>query len=150
MNEVIVQLISGCIGSLGFALVFRLRPRMLAPAALGGLFSYAVYLICASAADGVFLPSLISSAFSTFYAEIAARIMKAPATIFFIPAVIPLVPGSTLYYTMSYAVQGSWELAKQYGFLTLRYALGIAAGVSIIYSAFMMFNRFFKTGKENT
>ena len=149
MEEIIIQLISGCIGSLGFALVFQVRYRMLAPAALGGLLSYGVYLVCEHLSEDIFLSSLISSAFSTFYAEIMARLMKAPATIFFIPAVIPLVPGSTLYYTMSYAVQSNWALVKQYGFLTLRYALGISAGVSLIYAIFMMFTRFLKRRYEN-
>ncbi len=149
MEEVIIQLVSGCMGSLGFALVFQLRSKMLLPAALGGLLSYGVYLVCANLSEDIFLSSMVSSAFSTFYAEIMARIMKAPATIFFIPAIIPLVPGSTLYYTMSYAVQNNWPLVKQYGFLTIRYALGISAGVSLIYAIFMMCTRFLKGQQEN-
>ena len=137
MEEIIIQLISGALGSLGFALVFRLRANRLALAALGGLLSYGVYLLCEYLIKDVFLSSMISSAFSALYAEIVARLMKAPATVFFIPTVIPLVPGSSLYYTMSYAVQSNWKMVSHYGLLTLSYALGISAGVSLVYAIVM-------------
>ena len=65
------------------------------------------------------------------YAEMLAHLRKCPATVFVVPAIIPLVPGSFLYYAMSNAVHGELELARQYGHQTLVCALAIAAGISL-------------------
>ena len=78
------------------------------------------------------MPSLISSAVCAAYAQIAARILKAPATVFLIPEVLPLIPGSGLYYTMSHAVQKHWFLTRYFGYRTMMFALGIAAGICIV------------------
>ena len=106
-----IQLAMAFVGSLGFCMMFRLRAGLLVPASLGGLFCWAVYLTGAQYVEGIFLPSFIASAFAATYAEVLARKLKAPATLFLIPAVVPLVPGSGLYYTISYAVQGDLEVS---------------------------------------
>ena len=66
------------------------------------------------------------------YAELLARFMRTPATLFVIPAVIPLVPGSSLYYAMSCVVQRDLASAREYGTQTLEFALAIAAGMSFV------------------
>ncbi len=66
----------------------------------------------------IFFPSLAASAFGALYAEVLARWLKAPSTLFFIVAMIPLIPGSTLYYSMSCAVYGQRAQASIYGLQT--------------------------------
>ena len=56
--------------------------------------------------------------------------------LFLIPAVVSLVPGGTLYYAMSYAVQGDLEMSGSYGAETVQYVLGIACGMCIIWALF--------------
>ncbi len=138
MQTIIIQLITAMTGSLGFCLVFRLRGRLLLPASFGGLLCWGVYLLGLEAWGGIFVPTLVSSAFAALYAELLARHLKAPATLFFIPAVIPLVPGSTLYYAMYHAEQQLWLQAKDYAVQTALFALGIAAGACLVWAAFEM------------
>ncbi len=133
MNTVI-QLITAFIGSLGFALLFKVRKKFLLAASLGGLFSWGIYLAAVAVNPSVFLASLLASAFSAFYAETWARIGKAPAVLFFIPSVIPLVPGSNLYYTMLGMAVQDWDYAKLNAVLTLKYAFGIALGISAMWA----------------
>ena len=128
------QLVMAFLGSAGFAIMFHLRKNFLAIASLGGLLSWLVYLICAPVMPGYFFPSLAASAFGAFYAEILARVLKAPSTLFFIVAMIPLIPGSTLYYSMSCAVYGQLAQASIYGLQTFQCALGIGAGMSIAWA----------------
>lgn len=134
MNQNVLQLITAMTGSMGFALLFHVRPRLILPAALGGFFNWGIYLISARFLDGVLTPSVITAAFSALYAELMARRFKAPATVFFIPTIIPLIPGSTLYYTMSSMVSKDWNAAREFGYTTAQYALGIAAGASLIWT----------------
>ncbi len=132
MTDILVSLATAFLGSLGFALLFGLRRRYLLPAALGGLLSWGVYLLLNRLLALPFLSCLAASACSVVYSELLARAMHSPATLFVIPAVIPLVPGSSLYYAMSSAVQRDLVSARAYGAETLEYALAIAAGMSFV------------------
>lgn len=135
MEKNIVQLISAFIGSLGFCFVFNVRGKLAFPAAMGGMLCWGVYLLYESALGGIFMPTIIASSFAALYSEVLARIYKAPAPVFLIPTVIALIPGSTLYYAMSYAVSSDWELCREYGTRTGIYALGIAIGISLVWAA---------------
>ena len=144
----IVQLISGMLGSLGFALLFGLRKKYLISASLGGLISWGLYLIGLSFFENIFISCLLASAFCALYSEIVARLQKAPTTLFFITSVVPLIPGSTLYYACSSAVIRDWESAKQYGTITLQYALAIAAGSCIIWALTLTIENIKKSKKS--
>lgn len=137
--ESINQLILAFLGSAGFSMLFKLRKALFVPACIGGMFCWGVYLIGANLIwEGIFVPTLAASAFAAFYSEQLAMKLKVPATILFIPAVVPLIPGSCLYYTMSYAVRKEWEQAGAYWSLTIQYALGIAIGMSLVYAIYQM------------
>lgn len=132
MLEMIIQLLSAFAGALGFAMIFGMRRRYLFFASLGALLGWGVYLLTASLLNSGFLPPLAAAAFSVTYSELMARALKTPATLFVIPAIVPLVPGSSLFYTMSSAVHRDLVSARAYGSQTLESALAIAAGISIV------------------
>lgn len=141
MNNVLIQLLMAPIGSLGFSLLFNQRKSFLFPASLGGLGCWLTFCLTKYMLDAIFVPTIAASAFCAVYAEISARKLKAPATVFFIPALVPLIPGSTLYYTISYLVEKNWDLVRYYGFLTGEYAIGIAAGASLVWGAYDIYLR---------
>lgn len=141
MEKVVIQLITAFLGSLGFAILFHLRRELLFPASLGGLFSWGIYLLGMEVWENVFGACLLAAAFSAFYAEVLARALKAPSTLFFIPTVVPLIPGNPLYQTMSCVVRGDFFMARQDAFLTLQYALAIALGISLLWTFFVMSTR---------
>lgn len=130
---IFVQLVTALFGSLGFALLFKVRNQHLLVASIGGLFCWGIYLLGVSLNLNVFHSCLLASAFAALYSEVFARIKKAPAVLFFIPTVIPLVPGSNLYYTMQGLATKDYVFAKTNAILTLEYALGIAIGISIMW-----------------
>ena len=129
-----VQLIMALLGSAGFAILFHLRRELMAVASFGGLLCWLVYLICEPVMSGYFFPSFVASACGAFYAEVLARVLKVPSTPFFVVAVIPLIPGSTLYYAMDQVVQGYLSLASAYGVRTMQCALGIGGGMSVAWA----------------
>lgn len=73
----------------------------------------------------IFLPVSCGMCLVHCMQEVLARWLKAPSTLFFIVAMIPLIPGSTLYYSMSCAVYGQLAQASIYGLQTFQCALGI-------------------------
>ena len=128
----VIQLVTSLVGALGFALFFNVNPRCIPAASIGGLLTWAVYWLANQAMGQIFVPSIIASTFAAAYAEVAARICRVPTTVFFIIAVIPLVPGRGLFYTMSAVVNADWASFATNGSATLQFAAAIGAGICII------------------
>ena len=135
----ILQLATAFTGSAGFAVLFHTRRQHILPAALGGLFSWGVYLFFEHRGLHYFAACLIAAAFAASWSELMARLAKTPATVFFISASIPLIPGSALYTTMSSLVAGRMERAWDYGVRTALYMTAIATGVSLVNALIVMY-----------
>lgn len=136
MKNEIIQVLSAFIGTFGFSVLFNVRGKRLFFASLGGLIAWLFFVIFK-----IFIPSEVTIYFivaliASLYAEIMARLLKTPTTTFIITALIPLIPGSSLYYTMSYAFQSDLEKFMNKGIYTLELASSLALGV-IIASAFI-------------
>ena len=140
METYLIQLITATIGSFGFAMIFNVNRKLLLPASLGGLFAWAVYLLCTELVGwNLLVSNLAAAAFCQVYSEVFARVMKTPATVICIPSVIPLIPGGALYNTMYSAVHQNWDQCKHYGYQTLQTTLGIAVGISFVSAILYIF-----------
>ena len=95
---------------LAFAGIFEVKkPRILLLSSLTGAAGWAVYILAAPLGD-VVLRSLVATLVLALLSEVLSRVLKAPATIFLIVGIIPLVPGGGLYYTMYYLVNSDLDL----------------------------------------
>lgn len=128
----VIQLMTSFVGALGFALFFNVNPRHIPVASVGGLLTWAVYWLLNQALGQIFVPCIVASTFAAAYAELVARACRVPATVFFIIAVIPLVPGRGLFYTMSAVVNADWTAFAAQGSATLQFAAAIACGICIV------------------
>lgn len=124
-----IQIITGCLGTLGFSILFNNRGKKLVLATVGGLLSWAVFLLPEPLLPGEAVRYLLSAATITVYAEVLARLEKTPTTTFLVPSMIPLIPGGALYYTMNYALNKQWSQFAQQAFYTLQLALSLAVGI---------------------
>ena len=122
----IEQILSAFVGSVGFALFFNMKGKQLAAAGIGGALTWIVYLLVQPGFDDYFVPYLIASLFVGLFAEIMARVGKAPATIFLTTAAVPLIPGGGLYYTMLGIVEKNEEVMLTNANNTITIALAIA------------------------
>ena len=117
-----VQTLMGCIGSVGFAVLFNIRGRKLLLAAGGGALAWAVYLACTCNGLDIFA--------GLFFATLAAAL----ASELLVPMLIPLIPGGDLYYMMSFLVRGQYEAFGQYAQRVLTEAGAIALGIICVAS----------------
>ena len=129
MMDKLIQILMAYLGSLGFNLLFNIRGRKLLIASFGGMLSWVVFLALEPLLPGEAIRFFLSAAAVTVYGEIFARIEKTPTTTFLVPSVIPLIPGSSLYYTMNYALNKQWAEFSHRGFYTLQLALSLAVGI---------------------
>ena len=139
-NE-IFQIIAAFIGSFGFAILYNIRGKKLAFAALGGFLSWSLFLLLGLFIESETIGYLIVSAIVTFYSEIMARALKTPTTTFITTALIPLIPGGSLYYTIANAFEGNIESFLKNGVITLKLAIALALGVVVITALVNLINR---------
>ena len=66
------------------------------------------------------------------YAEVMARVNRAPATIFLTAAAVPLIPGGSLYYTMAGLVNGDESMLAESGSAAVTIALAISLGFVVV------------------
>ena len=130
--KLLVQLVTSAIGSVGFAMIYRVAGKYLPLAALGGVLTFAVYYTVEFFGLGVFAAAMLSSAFSALFSEVFAKICRAPVSIFLLPCSIPIVPGSALYYTMANFIAKDFALAWHYLGIALGVGLGIACGIVVV------------------
>lgn len=142
-----VQLITAFLATAGFALFCGERRMFIPVAALGGVICWGTYLLFDYFGTGLFFSSLVSSVFAAVYGETCARILKAPAVIFFTPAVISLIPGRTFYYCAAAIVENNFASAGNYAWQTAQCALAIAAGIGIVLSVFDGIEKLRKKGQ---
>ena len=127
----------------GFCLVFEIKkPSFIFFASLIGAVAWAVYLLMANWFHfSAVISNLIATVAMSVLAELLARILKAPTTIFLVIGIVPLVPGGGLYYTMSHLLDGELELFTQRGLNTIAAAGAIAVGVSLVSSIARMIRK---------
>lgn len=129
MTPVLIKIIAGFISTIGFAILFRLKPVHWIFAALDGLLACGFYFLFIDIFDSALMPNLLSALICAFAAEIFARLAKAPSTVFLLPGIIALVPGGSLYYSMSNLLNANYIEAGHYLLLTAEVAIAIGGGI---------------------
>lgn len=133
-----IQCIAGLVGTLGFGLMFNMHGRGIPFALLGSVISWSVCVLCMRLGLAEPIAYLIAAAVSAVYAEIMARIRKFPATSYLMCALVPLIPGSGIYYTMDFIRRGMLPEAYDKGMLTAAIAGSMAVGVLLVSTGFRM------------
>lgn len=120
---------------LPFSLIFNIRGRAVWISALGGALGWLVFLLLRPIGNEMIRFFFAACAIS-LYAEVMARVNAMPVTIFQMVALLPLVPGGGIYYTMEYYVLGDTARFIETGLNTLGIAGSLAMGVLLISSLF--------------
>ena len=151
MNDMryMMELTTAFLGSLGFALLFHVRRQKLLLASLGGLLAWGIYLLMGVASDQDVVRYFAASVVLTVYAEVLARVVKCPATLFIIIGAVPLIPGGSLYHTMEYFMRSDMAACSAQGLTTMLLAVAIAVGILFPTSIFQLVYRLGATVKKS-
>lgn len=120
--------------SLAFAIVFNIPRNKLLLSALGGMLGQLVYVVFQLFISNDVILYLLATIAISLYAEVLARLTKSPTTIYLAVALIPLVPGGGIYYTMLYFINGEMDLGITTGVHTLLISGALAVGIIMISS----------------
>lgn len=119
----------------GFCLLFNIRGKDIFFTALGGSLGWLVYLLLNFLANDIFQFFLATTA-TAVYSEIMARVFKKPATEYQVVALLPMVPGGGIFYTMEYCVIGNNAMFSQTGLHTLGISGALAMGILLVSTLF--------------
>lgn len=140
MEHGIIQCITAFTACIGFGIVFNLRKgKELFFAAFGGMMGWLIYLLCSPLQNDI-LQSLIATIVLAVYADVMARVFKSPVTGFVLIALLPMVPGGGIYYTMEYCINGDTARFVESGLHTLGVAGALAIGVLLVSTSSRMWS----------
>lgn len=88
------------LAALGFAMLFNVPVRTLPACALGGALGHITRTFSIQMGLSPTLATLFGATVVGFFGHFAAQQWQAPSTIFTVPGVIPMVPGSLAFQTM--------------------------------------------------
>lgn len=116
--------------------LFNINRNKLLYAGIGGSLGWFFYVLLQSLGINIFISAFIGAFLAGIYSEFMARVKRAPAMMFFIPAIIPLVPGYTAYCAVLYFIQHEYNLAKFAVFRTAGMAVALCFG--LLFSSVIM------------
>lgn len=137
-HSVLIECIAGAIGCLGFSFLFNVHGKGISLCMLGGVICWASYCLVEGLGGGEGMATFIASFVIAVYSEVMARVRKCPAIGYLVLGLIPLIPGSSLYYTMNYAVRGDMTMFSLQGMKTIELAGLMAAGILLVSTSMRM------------
>ena len=100
-----------------------------------------LYLLGGALGCDVYAANLFASLFAAAYAEVMARVRKCPAMPYLVIAILPLLPGAGVYYTMSLGLEGNRMDAVAKGLETVGIAGSLAVGILLVSTVFRLIYR---------
>lgn len=139
--EILKQFFISSIGTLGFAILFGIPANAIFQSAFIGGTGWTVYYTVGQKFNSLIAGAFLGALVVGLIGEGFARYYKKPATVFIIPGIIPLVPGSGMYYTMLALVENDFSKALTKGVETFFIAAAISIGIIITTSLSRSINR---------
>lgn len=136
----LIQILSGFVGSFCFGILFNMRGKRLIAASVGGLLSWGLFVIISYAVPSEPINYFLVAAVISLYSEILARIIKTPAAPIVTTALIPLIPGGSLYYTMASAFDSDFSVFLEKATYTLKLASALALGIIVVTAVFHLYS----------
>lgn len=123
------SLVSAVVGSCAFAALFYVDKRNLLYVTMAGVLSTLAYFSLIEVGVNLHIAVFLATLIYGLYGEIMARVRKVTLTTFIICGMIPLVPGSGMYYMMVEFVNNNHEAALNILIETLGVAGMLALGI---------------------
>ncbi len=134
----VVQTIGAFLAVISFSLILELPKKHVALAGGIGGAGWLVYLLVQAAAGSVIAAAFLSSLLVALSSHIFARIFKTPVTVFLVAGILPSVPGTSIYRSVSYVISNNPELSSHYLVETLQVSGAIAMAIFIMDSLFRL------------
>lgn len=127
----ILHFIYGFIATIAFSTILQTPKRALKYVGTIGGFGWVMYRYLLITYDQTLLSAMLTSILIGVSCAIIAIVIKLPTIILYLPCLIPLVPGSGMYYTMYNLIMSDMVGFAQKGIETALIAISLATGVFV-------------------
>ena len=104
-----IQVAGSFMAVLSFGLVLEMPRKYLGWSGLTGGVCWLVYLVVKAGTGSMILGAFLSSLSVALMGHLFARIFRAPVSVFLVPGILPLVPGTSIYNSVYYVIRNSRE-----------------------------------------
>lgn len=137
----VIQTVGAFLAVISFSLILELPKKYLILSGTIGAVGWLVYLLVQAAAGSVIAAAFLSTLLVALLSHIAARVCKAPVTVFLVAGILPSVPGASIYRSVSYVISNDPVLSSHYLVETLQVSGAIAMAIFIMDSLFRLGKR---------
>ena len=134
------------LASVSFGLVFRIAPKDLWLAGLGGTLTRIVLILLSQVIAARIVYIGLAALVAGLFGELIATVRKDPSTYFIYPAIVPLIPGDLFYYTLVgiYLTDQSMIATNALNCLLSLVGMSIGFVISSIIAMYIRKNRHFR------
>ena len=130
----IYHIVSAFGATLAFAFLFNSPKKELFLCGFTGAFGWLFYEIVLRATQDATIAIFAHTIAVTALSRLLSFKRKNPITVYLISGILPIVPGSGIYYTVYNMIIGEGTLAYSYGIETLKTAGVISLGIMSVFS----------------
>jgi uncharacterized membrane protein YjjP (DUF1212 family) len=128
----VIQCLFSVVACAGFVIIFNIHGYGNLLCALGGGITWAAFCMVQALGGEELLCYFVATVVAAVFAEVMARVRKYPAISYLISSLLPLIPGSGIYYAAQQAVQGNSDGFVSIGGYTLAIAGCMAVGILLV------------------
>ena len=132
MMYLLEQFTLALFATLGFSVIFRVPLKKIPACVIVGALGWLTYIIAVNYLESPVFGCFMGACTVGLFSSIFARALKEAATVFIIPGILCLVPGSKIYHTMEALLLHNYENTADIGVLTLMMAGAIAIGLLVM------------------
>lgn len=130
----ILQFLYAMASTAGFCLIFNVPRRHMLTASAVGALGWVTFQWALQCGIGNVPACFYASCVVALLSDICSRIFKDASTLFVIPGILPLVPGTGMYNTMLSFLEGDFPKTASIGSQTVLMAGGIAVALLVVAS----------------
>lgn len=130
-RQMIVSCLGAFGGTLGYTFLLNAPRSTILPASLTALLGYVIYALLNAFGASMIFSYFFATVVISVICEIEARVMRMPASIFLLSALVPLVPGYNFYCAMLYLVEDSGAAAAAECMDAVQIVAAIAVGAAV-------------------
>ena len=127
-----IRSIAAGLGTIAFALMFRVRKRHFVDCGVMGTITWLAYMICIKIWNNEAIAVFVSGFAAVLASRVLAVLRRCPATVFLMTSLIPLLPGISLYRTIYYLLMGNAQISMHFGKLCFLTAFTIAVSIAVV------------------
>lgn len=140
------QIVGAYIATVGGSIILEAPKKYIFRTGLIGAIGWGIYLLFLDI-YGIVISTYIAGLIISALSHIGSRIFKVPVTVFFIPGVLPLVPGLSMYRAVYHFINGASQIGQGFVEETIKISGMIALAIFTVDVIFKIISKFQKVSQ---